>query len=290
MDVAKLVGSFVGGLALTAGCAQAPAAELRVDAAARSDARATAPTPAPELARTLDDLGLVGTLVLFDPARATFEASDPERAARGFLPASTFKIVNALIGLDAGSVADEHELFRWDGVDRGSDGWNRDHDLASAMCVSAVWVFQELARRTGGEKLQEGVDRLGYGNRDLGGALDSFWLDGALRVSARQQIDLLVGLERGALPCSARSQEIVRRILERERGDGFVVRGKTGWANACTPPVGWYVGWVERAAGPLFFALNADLASVADAPKRIEVVRRVLVARGVLPEGASGGR
>jgi beta-lactamase class D len=170
MDVAKLAGSFVGCLALTAGCAQAPAAEPRVDAAARSE------------------------------ARATFEAFDPERAARGFLPASTFKIVNALIGLDAGSVADEHELFRWDGVDRGSNGWNRDHDLASAMRVSAVWVFQELARRTGREKLQEGVDRLGYGNRDLGGALDSFWLDGALRVSALQQIDLLVGLERGALP------------------------------------------------------------------------------------------
>lgn len=287
MEVAQLAISFVGCLTLIAGCAQAPSAERREEWSVRADARA--PTPAPDLARVLDELGLVGTLVLFDPAHATFEASDPERAARGFLPASTFKIVNALIGLDAGSVADEHELFRWDGVDRGSDAWNRDHDLASAMRVSAVWVYQELARRTGRERLQEGVDRLGYGNRDLGGAVDSFWLDGALRVSALQQIDLLVGLERGALPGSARSQEIVRRILERERGDGWVVRGKTGWANACTPPVGWYVGWVERAAGPLFFALNADLASVADAPKRIEAVRRALVARGALPEDASGG-
>ena len=87
---------------------------------------------------------------------------------------------------------------------------------------------------------------------------------------------------------SGRHSADLHRLLDLMRS-GFV-RGKTGCANACTPPVGWYVGWVERAAGPLFFALNVDHARPADAPNRIEAVRRVLIARGALPEGASGGR
>lgn len=275
--------ALAGALA-ACGSAEKSAADVRVEPVEPAVVRSEA------LARTLAEVGLAGTLVLFDPSRAVFEASDPERAARGFLPASTFKIFNALVGLEVGSVRDEHEVFRWDGVDHGNDGWNRDHDLASAMRVSAVWVYQELARRTGRERMQLWIDRANYGNRDLSGALDRFWLDGRLRISALQQIGLLVALERGALPFSARSQAIVRTILERERGDGWVVRGKTGWATACTPQIGWYVGWVERAPGPLFFALNADLASDADAPKRFAAVKAALVARGVVPATSNAGQ
>jgi beta-lactamase class D len=247
------------------------------------------PIVSADLAAPLRELGLDGTVVLFDPKSDRCEASDPERARRGFLPASTFKIMNALVALEVGSVADEHATIRWDGVDRGSPAWNRDHDLASAMRVSAVWFYQELARRTGRARMQEWIDRVGYGNRDLSGPIDTFWLDGQLRITPLQQIEFLRRLEQGTLPFSARSQSIVRRILERERGDGYVVRGKTGWANRCEPAVGWYVGWVERDRGPLFFAINVDLKSDADAPKRFEVARRVLLARGALPPGATAG-
>ena len=68
-----------------------------------------------------------------------------------------------------------------------------------------------------------------------------------------------------------------------------MIRAKTGWASAVTPNVGWYVGWVERAADRCFFVTQLDLARDEDAPKRIALTRDVLIKRGFLPATATGG-
>ncbi len=70
-------------------------------------------------------------------------------------PCSTFKIPNSLIGLETGVLADENAVLPWDGVKRSRPEWNRDHTLASAIKVSVVWYYQELARRVGTERMQK---------------------------------------------------------------------------------------------------------------------------------------
>lgn len=39
--------------------------------------------------------------------------------------------------------------YRWDGVERGIEGWNHDLTLRQAFAVSAVPAFQGLARQIG---------------------------------------------------------------------------------------------------------------------------------------------
>ncbi len=55
-----------------------------------------------------------------------------------FSPASTFKIVNSLIGLQTGRITDEKMIIKWDGVKRWNEEWNRDMDMAEAFKVSNV--------------------------------------------------------------------------------------------------------------------------------------------------------
>lgn len=53
----------------------------------------------PELLKFFNEQGMVGTFVLFDVATDTMLVSDEARAKKRFMPASTFKIANSLIGL-----------------------------------------------------------------------------------------------------------------------------------------------------------------------------------------------
>src|SRR4029079_15184813 len=101
----------------------------------------------------------------------------------------------------------------WDGVKRGIEAWNKDHTLRSEIAVSAVPVYQEIARRIGQERMQKYVDLFDYGNRDIGGGIDQFWLTGNLRIDPVEQIDFVDRLRRGALPVAKGRQDVTRAIL-----------------------------------------------------------------------------
>ena len=211
----------------------------------------------PDWQRHFEARGVRGTFVLFEPASDRYLVLDLPRARRGFLPASTFKIVNALVGLEVGSVTDENEVFHWDGKPKMRAAWERDHTLVSGMRESVVWMFQEIARRTGKQRMREWLDKLQYGNADIRGGIDLFWLQGNLRVSAMEQVDFLRRLAEGALPMSQRSQRLVRQALVAERGCGDTLYAKTGTTGAVKDPVHWWIGWIDRQGRPLvYFAMN----------------------------------
>jgi beta-lactamase class D len=235
------------------------------------------------LAEWFDQYGVRGTLMLCDATLEHCDTHNPQRARQRFSPASTFKIVNALIGLEEGAVRDEREVMRWDGSKQRVAAWARDHDLASAMRVSAVWFYQELARRSGRERMQYWLDRLAYGNQRIGSREDLFWLDGSLTVSAEEQLELLRRLHDGRLPFSERSQRIVRDTLVRARGDDFVVYAKTGRND--TYEIGWFVGWVQRGDTVHYFALNVDVHNDEDAAARVDIIEDVLEQRRLIAPG-----
>jgi beta-lactamase class D len=233
-----------------------------------------------------------GTALIYDEQANHYLVFDRQRSETRFTPASTFKVFNAMVALDTGAVKDEYEVIRWDGVKREFDMWNRDHSLASGMKYSAVWFYQEMARRAGQQRMQEWLDKVGYGNRDTGGGIDQFWLTkGALRISALEEVEFLRRLADGTLPFSARAQETVRRITLTQDEAGYMIHSKTGWGtrNDVSPPMdlGWYVGWVERAGRRWFFAINIDMPKGGDdTVKRAEVAQALLRRIGALPASA----
>ena len=83
-----------------------------------------------DLAKRFTAEGTVGTFVGYKVDDYLIIASDKNRSGEAMLPASTFKIPNSLIALETGVVADpDKEVFKWDGVKRSIEPWNKDHTL-----------------------------------------------------------------------------------------------------------------------------------------------------------------
>jgi beta-lactamase class D len=239
-----------------------------------------------DLARQFTAIGTEGTMVVRDPRRGKLVVVNAARAERGFLPASTFKIANALIALETSVVKDaDNPVFKWDGKQREFEQWNKDHTLGSGFKVSAVWQFQEIARKIGVERMKDFVAQFGYGNGDISGAPpDAFWLDGNFRISAMQQVDFLTRFESGKLPVAARSAQIVREIMFLETIGDATLRGKTGWLPAGDTRIGWFVGWVERSGAVYVFALNLDPAEPRHVAARVPIAKAILAELGLIPK------
>jgi beta-lactamase class D len=231
------------------------------------------------LAKRFTDDGTVGTFVGYKVDDYLIIASDKNRSAEPRLPASTFKIPNSLIALETGVVQDpDKDVFKWDGVKRPIEAWNKDHTMRTAIAASAVPVYQEIARRIGQERMQKYVDLLDYGNRNIGGGIDQFWLTGDLRIDPLQQVDFVDRLRRGVLPISKRSQDLVRDILPVTKVGDSVIRAKSGLLGAerGEPSLGWMVGWAEKGSAQTVFALNMDCTEPRLIPERMVLTQACL--------------
>ena len=231
------------------------------------------------LAKRFVDAGTAGTFVGYKVDDYLVIASDKDRSGEAKLPASTFKIPNSLIALETGVVGDpDKDVFKWDGVVRSIEAWNKDHTMRSAIAASAVPVYQEIARRIGQERMQKYLDLLEYGNRDIGGGIDQFWLTGNLRIDPVQQVDFVDRLRRGVLRISQRSQQLVREILPVTKVGDAVIRAKSGLLGAeiGKPSLGWMVGWAEKGSAQTVFALNIDCREPRHIADRMAITQACL--------------
>ncbi|MEO7035442.1 MAG: penicillin-binding transpeptidase domain-containing protein [Polyangiaceae bacterium] len=281
----------LSGCATTQQVASAPATPA---APASTATPAVAPPPAgampgalPAAVRLFADEQISGAMAVFDTKDGKLSCSDPAKCDAGYVPASTFKIANTIIGLETGVVSDAESPLPWDGKEYQNSDWNHDHTLRSAVQVSCLPCFQGIARKVGEAQMREWVRRLDYGNHDTSGAVDFFWLGGGLRISPFQQIDFLRRLDGGKLPIQEHTLDVVRDVITLDVGADYVLRGKTGLAGPPEQPseVGWFVGFVELGERRVFFAtvIDGHAVNVDVKPVRRRVTERVLRELGVLP-------
>ncbi len=238
----------------------------------------------PAVTSLFRDAGVDGTFVLLDEGRAELRGHNRGRAQQRVSPASTFKIANALTGLSLGAVGSVDEVIPYRGdVNPFMREWLEPMGLRGAMKVSNVPVYQELARRIGLTRMREAIQRLGYGNEQIGSNVTTFWLRGPLAISAVEQTRFLSALAHQKLPFPRSAQQQVAEITRVDSGPGWSLHAKTGWQNAPGAGVGWWVGWVQRGEQITPFALNLAMAGAADAPKRQQLGCASLRALGFLP-------
>lgn len=181
-----------------------------------------------------------------------------------YLPASTFKIVNSLIGLQTGIISSDSMVIPWDGVQRPVEAWNKDLSMYEAFRVSAVPYYQEVARRIGKDTMQFWLDTLQYGaNKDKKlykiSEIDNFWLDNSLKITPDQNLGLVKNLYFNELPFFKVNQEIVKRAMLFENNSNYRLAYKTGWGyTEQGHSLGWIVGWIEENKHPYFFVLNIE--------------------------------
>lgn len=238
----------------------------------------------PALGRHFKKLGLEGSILIYDSKNNRTYEHNPQRNAKEFTPASTFKIFNAMVALETGVIPDDVAVLTWDGIHRKIAAWNHDTNLRQAFKDSTVWFYQVLARKAGHERMQQWIDQVGYGNRQIGTTedIDRFWLQGPLKITSKATVEFLQRLHRGDLPFSKRTMDLVKDIMVREQTPDYTLRGKTGWLDSTKPNIGWFVGYLEQNNNVYFFATNIDMRKPEDAPARIEIARLSLKDLGLL--------
>ena len=212
------------------------------------------------LKKYFDSARVNGCFGLYDNGQGHFTIYNLKRYRdSAYLPASTFKIVNSLIALQTGKVSDEKMVIKWDSIKRWNPDWNRDLTMEEAFKVSAVNYYQEVARRIGHDTMKKWIDSLSYGNKDVSGPVDSFWLNNHLKIRPDEQLGLVKKLYFDQLPFFHHTDEIVRQMMLREDNANYKLSYKTGWGNTEQGhELGWIVGWIEENKHPYFFVLNIE--------------------------------
>lgn len=225
-----------------------------------------------------DKYNVSGCMLVYDLNKNEYLIYNSKRCNESFIPASTFKLLNSLIALETGVIKDENEVIPWDSVTRQYDKWNMDQTLRTAIKYSAVWAYQEIARKIGEQRMQHYIDSVKYGNCNISGGIDRFWLDGDLRITPFQQVEFLRRLYSDDLPFSKRNLDIVKDIMINDQTENYILRGKTGWADT----TGWYVGYLEENDNVYFFANNIDIVNEQDVKARIEIVKDIFKSMSLL--------
>lgn len=238
------------------------------------------------LKKYFDENKVDGCFALYNNASNQFTITNLKRYRdSSFLPASTFKIVNSLIGLQEGKIVNDSMVIKWDGINRSVENWNKDLTMYEAFRVSSVPYYQEVARRIGKERMQFWLDSLGYGSKKIISSIDSFWLDNSLKITPDEQLGLIKRLYFNQLPFFKNNQETVKRAMLFENNANYRLAYKTGWGKKDNGnQLAWIEGWVEENNHPYFFVLNFETPDGnADIPGiRMKILKDILTQLGFL--------
>ena len=241
------------------------------------------------LKKYFDQYHVTGTFGLFNNGQGQFTIYNLKRFTdSAYLPASTFKIVNSLIGLQTGVISNEKMIIPWDGVKRSNEAWNKDLTMEEAFKVSAVPYYQEVARRIGKDTMQYWLDTLGYaakyGKAVIHNDIDSFWLNNNIKITADEQLGLVKRLYFEQLPFQKRAQQIVKNVMLQEDNANYKLSYKTGWGfRENGNSIGWIVGWDEENKHPYFFVLQIEGPHDIDMQTvRLAILKNILTEYGFL--------
>lgn len=235
-----------------------------------------------DLAKHFAENKVEGCFALLNNATGNFTVYNLKRYRdSAYAPASTFKIVNSLIGLQTGIIVNDSMKIKWDGVSRSVPAWNKDLSMYEAFRVSAVPYYQEVARRIGKDTMQFWLDSLKYGSRKITTRIDTFWLDGSLKITPDEQLGLIKKLYFNQLPFFKNYQEVVKKAMLFEDRPEYKLSYKTGWTGwvpETSKHIGWIVGFIEENNHPYFFVLNLESGdrNVDMAAVRMKVLKGIL--------------
>lgn len=221
--------------------------------------------------------GYEGSFVLYDLAQDSWNIYDMDRAALRVSPDSTYKIYDALFGLEAGVITTEASAMEWNRKLYPFQEWNADQTLQSAMSASVNWYFQEIDKQLGISAIDRYLQEIGYGNENTKGGLSSYWMESSLKISPIEQVELLRKLSENSLGFGAQTVNAVKDSILLSSSKAGNLYGKTG--TGCIDGMdvnGWFVGYVEAPDNTWFFAANIAANDDASGSSAAEITRRIL--------------
>ena len=226
--------------------------------------------------------GYEGSFVLYDLNGDTWNIYDMEQATLRTAPNSTYKIYDALFGLEEGVIAPDDSFMAWDGTNHPFEAWNRNQDLFSAMQSSVNWYFEEIDKQIGSSAIQDYIRKIGYGNEIVNANLSSYWMQGTLKISPVEQVELLTALYNNQFDFAPENINAIKNSICLFSSESKNFYGKTGTGRVDGQDVnGWFVGLLETAGNTYFFATNIQAAENATGSKASEISLSILSHMGI---------
>ena len=226
--------------------------------------------------------GYEGSFVLYDLNGDTWNVYDMEQATLRTAPNSTYKIYDALFGLEEGVIAPDDSFMAWDGTNHPFEAWNRNQDLFSAMQSSVNWYFEEIDKQIGSSAIQNYIRKIGYGNEIVNADLSAYWMQGALKISPIEQVELLTALYNNQFDFAPENINAIKNSICLFSSESKNFYGKTGTGRVDGQDVnGWFVGLLETTGNTYFFATNIQAAENATGSKASEISLSILSHMGI---------
>ena len=226
--------------------------------------------------------GYEGSFVLYDLNGDTWNVYDMEQATLRTAPNSTYKIYDALFGLEEGVIAPDDSFMAWDGTNHPFEAWNRNQDLFSAMQSSVNWYFEEIDKQIGSSAIQNYIRKIGYGNEIVNADLSAYWMQGALKISPIEQVELLTALYNNQFDFAPENINAIKNSICLFSSESKNFYGKTGTGRVDGQDVnGWFVGLLETTGNTYFFATNIQATENATGSKASEISLSILSHMGI---------
>ena len=218
-----------------------------------------------------------GSFVLYDLGNDAWSIHDIEHATLRVAPDSTYKIYDALFGLEEGVITPQDSFIAWNGKNYPFETWNSDQTLQSAMTSSVNWYFQAIDEQLASTNIRNYIQQIGYGNENVSGRLSTYWLESSLKISPVEQVKLLTKLQNNSLGFSSENINAVKDAICLSSSDAGTFYGKTGTGRVDGQDVnGWFIGYIETADNTYFFATNIGADSDATGGNATEITMSIL--------------
>ena len=218
-----------------------------------------------------------GSFVLYDLGNDAWSIHDIEHATLRVAPDSTYKIYDALFGLEEGVITPEDSFIAWNGESYPFEAWNADQTLQSAMASSVNWYFQSVDEQLGTTSVYDYIKKIGYGNKNMSGDFSTYWMESSLEISPVEQVELLTKLQNNSLSFAPENINAVKDSICISSSDAGSFYGKTGTGRVNGQDVnGWFIGYIETADNTYFFATNIGADSNATGSNATEITMSIL--------------
>lgn len=223
-----------------------------------------------------------GSFVLYDQSADRWNIYNMDHASTRVSPNSTYKIYDALLGLESGIITPEHSTFTWNGEPYPFHSWEADQDLTSAIHNSVNWYFQAIDSQAGFEAVRTFLQTINYGNQNTGTNLNLYWTDFSLKISPIEQVELLQDFYQNNFHFDSKNIQAVKKALLLSTTSSGSLYGKTGTGRVNGKDVnGWFIGYIETANNTYYFATNIQSSSGATGSQATEITESVLSNLGI---------
>lgn len=223
-----------------------------------------------------------GCAVVYDLNADHYTVCNESEITHRVPPCSTFKIYSGLNALEQGIISPANNTLPWDGNNQEIAVWNQDQNLSSAMQQSVNWYFQSLDQTAGVEQLSEFYRSINYGNTVIGNDAENYWNGSALKISALEQVELLVKLYTNSWGFNVENVAAIKNSMLLSASGDTTLYGKTGTGKIdSTNIAGWFVGYVEQAGNTYFFAVYLCSDTGTDGATATQIALDILDSMGV---------